>query len=354
MIADQSDRLAQEVGERVESGQPFYVRGSGSKAGLGREVVAEPIDVTGHRGIVTFEPTELVMTARAGTTLADVEAALAEAGQMLAFEPPRFDSRGTIGGAVATGLSGPRRPFAGSTRDFVLGVRLINGRGEALRFGGEVMKNVAGYDVSRLMAGAFGTLGLLLDVSLKVLPRPTVERTRVLEMERRAALAWMDRITTEPYPLSGLCHVDGQLHVRLSGTEPGVVAAERDIGGEAAPDNEFWNALRDHDHAFFGGDAPLWRIAVPTGTPDLALDARTAIDWGGTQRWLRTRADANTIRDVAKYHGGHAQRFAPLAPPGDETPFHPLTTALMPVHQRLKAAFDPDGLINPGRMYAGL
>lgn len=350
--ADQGDALAERVRAAHAAGTALRIVGSGSKAHLGRAVEGEALAVGGHRGILSFEPTELVLTARAGTALADIESALAEAGQMLPCEPPRLTGTDTFGGLVACGLSGPRRPFGGALRDLVLGTRIINGRGQVLRFGGEVIKNVAGYDVSRLMVGAQGTLGVLLDISVKVLPRPACECTRVLEMDDATALARMDALAGQPLPLSALAHHEGRLHVRLSGTAAGVRSAAASLGGEALDDDgAWWAALRDRRLALFSGDAPLWRLALPAGTPALTLDGEWLLDWGGTQRWLRGNADAAAVRAAARAHGGHATCVQGV--PGDPAePFEPLPDALLALHRRIKAAFDPQHILNPGRLYA--
>lgn len=350
MTTDLSDALSAQVQSHVQSREPIAIIGSGSKRALGLADTGTPLVLNAHRGIVTFEPTELVVTARAGTPIIEVEEALAAAKQMLPFEPPRLNGGGTIGGAIATGLSGPRRPYAGSARDFVLGTRVINGRGQVLRFGGEVMKNVAGYDVSRLMTGAMGTLGVLLDVSMKVLPAPAAEASRRLEMDANAALMWMDDILTKPYPISALAHLGDILYVRISGTEAGVRAAEQAVGGDPFDAANFWSELRDHSHMFFSDARSLWRIAVPPGTPTLPLDGTTFLDWGGTQRWLKTQASANVVRAQALAVGGHATRFDGSS----EATFQALNPALVKLHQRLKDAFDPYRILNPGRLYANL
>lgn len=346
------ESISAEVREHFERRAPIAIQGSSSKTFIGRAVEGTPLKVGALNGIATYEPTELVLTARAGTPLADLETALAKAAQMLPFEPPRFGNGGTLGGAVATGLSGPRRPFAGPLRDYVLGVTIVDGRGQVLKFGGEVMKNVAGYDVSRLMAGAHGTLGVLLEISLKVLPRPVDECTLVLEMGLTGALARMLELSNLPLPLSGLAYVDDKLHVRLSGNPSSVAAAREKIGGELAADNAFWLALRDHALPFFDSGLTLWRLALPPATPNLALDASTCIDWAGTQRWLLTHADADTVRTEARRYGGHAACFR--HPGTQPAPLHPLPSPLSAVHERLKQAFDPAGILNPGRMYAQL
>lgn len=351
-----SNDLSAELKARVDSAlaerKPLSIVAGGSKHFLGRATQAEDFDVSGHRGIVSYEPSELVVTVRSGTPLAELEQVLADSGQYLPFEPPHFGSAATIGGTIACGLSGPRRPYAGSARDFVLGTRVINGRGESLAFGGQVMKNVAGYDVSRLMTGAMGTLGLLLDISMKVLPRPAASDTRIFELDLAAAIQRVNEWAGKPVPLSGACHDGERLYVRLSGTPGGVRTAVARLGGEARDGDRFWQDLREHRLPFFKHEAPVWRISVPAGTPPLALPGETIADWGGALRWLRSDADADSIRSVAASAGGHAMLFRGGDRRGQV--YHPLTPELLKLHRRLKSAFDPEGIFNPGRMYEGI
>jgi len=448
-----SDDLTQELAARVAlaqaEGRPLRIQGGGTKTWLGRAVNGETLALGGHRGILSYEPTELVITARAGTPLAEIQAALAERGQWLAFEPPHFspaDGQGddpldagadvnfnadagagadpsglpsiaTLGGTIACGLSGPARPYAGAARDFILGVRLINGKGEVLRFGGEVMKNVAGYDLSRLMAGAQGTLGILLDVSLKVLPRPAVELTLVFEMPAAEAIRRFNQWAGQPLPISGACHDVERAYVRLSGNESAVRAARARLGGEVfggealadadregasgksetptaameakisqdrvgrspAPGADFWLAVRELRHPFFRrADAPLWRLSLPPAAPHEPALGPQFIDWGGAQRWVH---DEHPLWSVAQAPGGHASCYgltcarqdagvvgeviadtsatqAPGAEPGpggaNAAVFQPLPPALLALHRRLKAALDPQGILNPGRLYPEL
>ncbi|TFW02019.1 glycolate oxidase subunit GlcE, partial [Oxalobacteraceae bacterium OM1] len=300
-----------------------------------------------------YEPTELVITARAGTPLAEIEAALAANNQMLAFEPPHYGPDSTIGGVVAAGLSGPRRQSAGAVRDFVLGVVLMDGKGEVHHFGGQVMKNVAGYDVSRLLAGSLGTLGLTLEVSLKVLPKPMRETTLRFEMRKTESLEKLNTWGGQPLPISASAWHGGVLIVRLSGAEAAVQSAIQKMGGEEdANAAEFWRELRDQDNPYFAvdgsGDA-LWRLSVPSTLPPLTLEGDQLIEWGGAQRWLRTQLDATTLRDAAQRVGGHAT----LLRGGDKSAgvFHPLAAPVAKIHRNLKNAFDPAGVFNPGRMY---
>lgn len=350
---DISAALQAHVLAAIAQSSPLQIVGGGSKTFYGRAPQGEPLSVTGHRGVISYEPTELVITARAGTTLADVEALLAKHNQMLPFDPPHFLGAATMGGAIATGLSGPRRPYAGSARDFVLGVKVLTGKGEILGFGGQVMKNVAGFDVSRFMAGSLGTLGILLEVSLKVLPRPESEQTLVFECSALDAIGRMNAWAGQPLPLSGAAFDGGRLYLRLSGSTAALNAAREKLGGELAANGAaFWRGVRDHACIFFQGDAPLWRVSVPAATPPLDLPGEWLLDWGGAQRWFKTSCAPATIREAAAKAGGHATLFRG----GDRqgAVFHPLPPALMALHRRLKAAFDPHGFLNPGRMYSDL
>lgn len=353
MKADRSRELRERVVAAAADGTPLRIAGGGSKPFYGRTASGMPLDITAHRGIVSYEPKELVITVRAGTPLSEVEEALAAQGQMLPFEPPRFAAGATLGGVVATGLSGPRRPYAGSVRDFVLGVRLLNGQGQLLRFGGEVMKNVAGYDLSRLVTGSLGVLGVILEVSLKVLPQPEQELTVTRECDAGEAIALMNRTAAKPLPVSGACHAGTQLRMRLSGSRQAVVAARAELGGaDDAEGPEFWQGLREMRLPFLQvANDPLWRIAVRPSTPPLELGEEW-IDWGGAQRWLRTERDAGTVRAAATAAGGHALMFS--GGDRDGQVFHPLPPGLALIHRRLKQAFDPQRVLNPGRLYVDL
>lgn len=357
MNQDRTHDLQAQVRDAARDARALAIQGGATKAFLGQAATGELIALGEHAGVLRYQPEELVLTARAGTSLTEIESTLAERGQMLAFEPPHFGPGATLGGTIACGLSGPARATAGSARDFVLGVRLLNGRGDDLRFGGEVMKNVAGYDLSRLMAGAFGTLGLLLEVSLKVLPRPVATRTVMQEHGLEAALDRMAHWGGQPLPISATCHDGERLFVRLSGAERGVAAAAERIGGDTLEEREaelLWrDGLREHGHAFFHGDAPLWRLSVPPASPPLGLPGPQLIEWGGAQRWLRSDDTPSAeIRAAVAAVGGHATLFRGQR--GDETVFHPLPPALRLLHRRLKAAFDPTGILNPGRLYSDL
>ena len=352
-MSDLTKQFQELVGDALAQGTPLDLQGSGSKHFYGREVNASPLMLRGHQGVVNYEPKELVLTARCGTPLAELEELLARQGQMLAFEPPHFAENATLGGTIACGFSGPRRPYAGSARDFVLGVRMINGRGKVLRFGGEVMKNVAGYDVSRLMTGSLGTLGLILDVSLKVLPLAEEETTLVQERSPEEAVRLMNVWAGKPLPLSATCYDGVHLHLRLSGAPKALVAGRKLIGGDIRGDGrDFWKNLREQQHGFFTSEKPLWRLSLPSHVPPLNLPGKHFIEWGGAQRWLITDADAVAIRNGAARAGGHATLFRG----GDHAAevFHPLTETLASLHRSLKLSFDPQGIFNPGRMYNNL
>lgn len=350
---DLSTRLQERVKQALVEKQPLVIRGGGSKGFLGRDPVGEPLELAGHSGIVNYEPTELVVTVRGGTALGALEQTLAEQGQILSFEPPDFAGRASIGGSLACNLSGPARPYAGAARDALLGITLLNGKGEILHFGGEVMKNVAGYDLSRLMAGAMGTLGVLLEVSLKVLPRPDREITLVQEgMEVEQALRQLSGLGRRPLPISGAAFHRGRLSIRLGGTEAGLAAANAVIPGDELPPeqaSEYWRSIKDQTHGFFDSDKPLWRLSVPANSPELPIEGECLYDWGGAQRWLLTDEPADKLFRLAGEAGGHATAFR--RPGNREAVFQPLPQGLLTLHRRLKQAFDPGGIINPGRLY---
>jgi len=350
---DRTDELRAAVREALADGAPLAVTGGGTKAFYGNPVSARPLTVSGHTGIVHHAPTELVVTVRAGTPLAALEARLAEAAQELGCEPPHYGEAATVGGMVAAGLSGPPRPWSGAVRDAVLGAKILSGTGEVLSFGGEVMKNVAGYDVSRVMTGSLGTLGVLLEVSLKVVPRPAAEATRTFAMDEAAALRALADWGRHPLPFAGTCHQDGRLHVRLAGNAGAVAEAAERLGGEEGQEGEgFWADLREQRLPFFRGEGAVWRISVPPAAPPLGLPGETLTEWGGALRWLRTPAPAETIRAAATAAGGHAVLFRGGDP--GEPAFPPLPRPLMTLHRNLKRAMDPHGLFNPGRLYPEL
>ena len=352
-------RFAETIRAAAARNSPLRLRGGGTKDFFGQALQGEVLDTRSCTGITAYDPSELVITARCGTRLAEIDAAMSEKKQMLAFEPPHFGSEATLGGMVAAGLSGPRRQAAGALRDFVLGVRIIDGRGEILSFGGQVMKNVAGYDVSRLMAGSLGTLGLILEASLKALPLPVEEATVKLELPEDKAIETLNKWGGKPLPISASAWTGGELGVRLSGASAAVKAAREKVGGElveAAQGERFWAGIREQTDPFFGSPvenaAPLWRISVPSTAPPLNLNGEQLIEWGGALRWLFSHADARTIREAARRAGGHATLFRG----GDKSAgvFQPLSPVLMKIHRELKREFDPHGIFDRGRMYPDL
>jgi glycolate oxidase FAD binding subunit len=347
---DDSQSLLEQVNQALENATPLRIQGSNSKAFLGRTTAGEILDTRSHRGIVSYDPTELVITARCGTPLSQLTQVLDAAQQMLPCEPPSFGDGATVGGMIACGLSGPRRPWSGSVRDFVLGTRVITGQGKLLRFGGEVMKNVAGYDLSRLMAGSYGSLGLITEVSLKVLPKPRQCLSISLEMDAERALLRLAEWGQQPLPISAACHDGSCLHLRLEGGEGSVSAAHERLGGERL-EACWWDDLNEQRLSFFDEDQPLWRLSLPHNTPLLSLPGRQLIDWGGAQRWLKSDAEAAYIRQVVDEVGGHATCFSHGL---TDTPFQPLPPALMRYHRNLKQQLDPRGIFNPGRLYAEL
>lgn len=382
-------QLCQRVRAARESGTTLFIQGGNTKAFYGEPIAtrfstpgADPaaapatgqknaenagamtpipseniLDLSAYRGIINYEPSELVITARAGTPLSEIEATLAQKGQALAFEPPRFGAASTLGGCVAAGLSGPRRMAVGKLGDFILGARLLHSSGEVMSFGGEVMKNVAGYDVSRLLAGSLGSLGPIVEVSVKVLPITPCEQTRRIDIDEAGALGLFNTWRGLPLPLSATAWVpaesrSGTLYVRLSGSRPAVDSAIAQVGGDALSDDAaaaFWDSMRDQTHPFFA-QRPLWRIAVPptTGTLDLGP---TLIEWNGGLRWVSTPMAASELRSKVQACGGHATLYRYDNKPADVPVFHPLSSALERINRRMMEQFDPTGIFNTGRRF---
>jgi glycolate oxidase FAD binding subunit len=351
---DRSEHIIAALLDARAKKTPLYISAGGSKRHLlGRDCDYPTLDVSTHRGIVDYQPEELVITARAATPLVDIEAALREHNQTLSFEPPLFGGRATLGGTLACNLSGPARPWVGSIRDRVLGVQLINGKCERLNFGGKVMKNVAGYDVSRLQAGALGTLGILTEISLKVTPRPEKSLTLCYDMSGAAAVGYMNARAGEPKPLSSACWLDGRLYLRLSGAASAVDATAAQWGGEIEEsDHSLWAGIRDMTLPFFAGDAPLWRFSVKSSALFEPSLGPTLMDWGGAQRWVRGDFPQQSLHAMAATAGGHVTLFRG----GDRHAElrSPVSAIEQTLQQRLKHAFDPDRILNPGRLYSWL
>jgi len=350
---DQTEALVTQVHQALETKTPVNIVGGGSKAFLGKSVDAQTLDMNGHVGVVSYEPTELVVTVRTGTPMSELNALLAQNRQTLPFEPPVFGS-GTIGGVLACGLSGPARPFAGAARDYVLGMRVINGQGQALRFGGEVMKNVAGYDAARLHVGAYGTLGVLLEASMKVLPLPEAQITLRHELTQANDNTGLVRMMRQPLPLSAATIINNSQYIRLSGSESAVRAAAKTCGGDVVPDGEaFWQSIRELTHEFFNDQRPLWRLSVPEFSPLIQgdIDGEWLLDWAGAQRFLKTNTDASTIFSAATAASGHASCYSANKMANNVPLFQPLEGAMLSLQSRLRDSFDAHRLFNPGRYH---
>ena len=367
---DNSVYLQSQILEAYTNDNLVRISGGNSKYFYGNPVEGGALDVTDHCGIVEYEPAELVVTARCGTRLAELKKVLADAGQMLAFEPPSFSDSATLGGIIATGLSGPRRPYSGSVRDSVLGVQIINGKGEKLDFGGKVIKNVAGYDVSRLMVGALGSLGLVLQVSLKVLPLPQQELTLGVSCSADDALELMNKLSGKPLPLSAAVYINGNVYLRLSGSDAAIDAAVSEIDHDARDeDQSLWQQLTEHSHPFFNISKNLWRLSLLPAAPMLDLPGEWVLDWNGAQRWLKTDVSGSQIREAVNTVSGHAslfceqkfceKKFSDKGLSGHsidkkqmyDDRFHPLAAPLALLHKKLKHAFDPKMILNRNVMY---
>jgi hypothetical protein len=357
-------RLVEAVRAAHADGRALEIRGAGTKRFLGQEPRGEVLDVSALAGIVSYEPSELVVTAKAGTPLAELETLVGQQGQFLPFEPPRFAGGGTVGGMVAAGLSGPGRLGACALRDYVLGTTLLDGRGELLHFGGQVIKNVAGYDVSRVMAGAMGVLGVLCEVSIRLLPRPVAGMTLEFDCDLPGSLRMLQAWRCQPLPLSASSWHEGRLRVRLGGARAAVASASSALQGRVLLPEEaaaWWASLRDQRHPLFALPADamasgmrLWLLSLPMDAPHLQLPGEPPeellVEVGGSRRWLRTSAPVQAVRAATERLGGTATLFRG-ARAGIEA-YSPVAEPLRSIHRRLKAAFDPAGILNPGRLHA--
>jgi len=333
------------------SKQALEIQCGGSKKFYGNQISAKSLDVSGNAGIIDYEPSELFITARNGTLLSEIESTLAANNQILPFEPPYFSPTASLGGAVACGLSGPRRPYAGSLRDCILGVHIVNGMGEHLQFGGKVIKNVAGYDASRLMCGAFGTLGVLTQVSIKVAPRPQAEITLALEVKPDDALNKMNAWRQTQLPISATYYCNNTLHVRMAGLEKSVEKLHQEIGGEKISCSEtFWKNIKNHEHEFFQTEQPLWRVIMPTNAPTPSVSGEACIEWNGGLRWIKSEENAEHVISQCQAINGHTSLFRSKSKPEDC--LADINPKLKKLHLNLKSAFDPNRILNPGRMYS--
>ena len=346
-IADLQDQ----VRAAVASQQPLCITGGNTKQYLGREQQGEPIDMSVWSGVVDYQPSELVITVRAGTTISELRQVLALENQVLASEPPESEGKATVGGTLACNLSGPARPWCGSIRDHVLGLRIINGKAEHLRFGGQVMKNVAGYDVSRLQAGAMGTLGILTEVTLKVIPRPEATITVRRTIGASDALQVMNKVCRTPLPVTGACWYEGDMYVRLAGPASVIRAAAERIDGNIQPgDDEFWSRLREMDLPLFADAKGLWCITLRSTHDHFKQDEDWLIDWRGARRWLAADCDRDTLDAHVSNAGGELIHVRGAGKGVDVFPAR--SEAYRRTLLRLKQALDPGRIFNPGRLYS--
>ena len=352
---DQQQDLQEKVHSAIEHKQPLKIEGGNSKAFYGNAVRSDQILSTlAHTGIINYEPSEGFIMARCGTPLAEIEQTLADQQQMLAFEPPQF-AQATIGGVIATGLNGPARPWQGSVRNHILGVTIITGQGKVATFFNQHLKQAGHYDVPRLMTSSQGTLGLLLDVTLSVVPKPTTTLTLILETDLDDAINYSHEINKRSLPLSGLCYYEDCLYIRLSGEEDIIRKAVTQLRGDELPEaDEFWAALRNQTHEFFQQqDRPLWRLSIRPSTQTLGrLEGHALIEWGGAQHWLYSHVPHNIIRNIAIKNGGHATLYHGHSI--NVNPFHILHPVQHQLQIRLKQALDPHGIFNPGRLYPSI
>jgi len=351
-MTDCKDEIASKIQDAYQNKQALNIVAGGTKQFYGREIQAEPLAISKHSGVIEYEPSELYISAKSGTPLSEIEKTITSQHQILPCEPPQFGPMATLGGMVACGLAGPRRASSGNVRDCMLGTEILNGKGEYLRFGGRVMKNVAGYDISRLMCGALGTLGVVMSITLRLLPKPEDEQTIVLTLENQAAITKMNQWANTPMPISATFYDGSNLYIRLSGSSSAIQACKKDISEETiSENNKFWMSIKEQTHNFFDTNEPLWRISVPPNTDTLNLPGECVMEWNGALRWYKSDAEENMIRAEAQRVGGHANLFR-----GGVTDqiFHPLPNPSMKLHKKIKQVLDPAGILNPGKMFAEL
>ncbi len=351
---DSSDNLKNQVAEAFAHKKSLHIVGGNSKSFYGNNVKGEAISTAEHTGIIEYQPSELVVTVRSGTKLSDLEAELKSNKQMLAFEPPQHGENTTIGGVIACAMSGPRRVAAGSARDFVLGTTIINGKAERLKFGGQVMKNVAGYDASRLMVGAQGTLGLLLDLSLKVLPLSEKETTLKLSLNIQQATSCVRQWIKRGLPVSASSHYKNTLHIRLSSTssavEESVKIISRTYENEEV-DNTYWLDIKNQRHSFFN-NKNLWRFSHHSASKVLATHEDTFYEWNSALCWINSSEDLHILAEKNEANATHYPIHSASELNTDF--FQPLQNGLLKIHKNLKQAFDPENILNSGRIYSDL
>jgi len=357
-MKDITQHLIEAVKTAHDSASPIRVVAGNTKHFLGRETPSQQIlNIGEHTGIVSYQPIELVITVLGSTKLIEIQKVLDAHNQMLSFEPPLFNGQATIGGTLATNLSGPARPWSGSVRDMVLGVTLINGCGELLNFGGQVMKNVAGYDVSRMQAGAMGGLGIMTQISLKVMPKPEAEKTLTVALCEADAIVLMNKLTATPKPITAASWYQGQLHIRLRGAANSVEQCfkqwSREHGFSQVDEGAtFWQSLREYQHDFFQSSQTVWRYSIKPTTTPLALAGDTLLDWSGAQRWVKGDFNNELLNGLAFGAGGSVTQWRG-GERSTDTNF-PLAKPMRQLQQRLKRSIDPRNILNPGRLYSWL
>ena len=369
-------RFREQIIEAGKQNQVLSIQGGNTKSWYGNPSQSSILSTRSYQGILDYQPEELVITACAGTPIAEIESTLAKNNQILPFEPPHFGEDATFGGVIAAGLAGPARISAGNLRDFVLGSRLMDGRGEDLSFGGKVMKNVAGYDVSRLLPGSLGSLALLLEASVKVLPKPAATASLRCRMGASDALKILNEWAGQPLPLNASAWIgdaggEGELTIRLAGAKAAVTSASQmmqdRLGATVLDDSEadlFWHNLREQQLSWFSqmpNHHALWRLSLPANCPVLEMPKdclpEIIMEWHGQERWIQGPANqstANVLQKLAIQHGGHLTCFRSLSTEAFERftrlDSNPLTAGLEAVQKRLRHSFDPFGVFTTGRL----